>query len=126
MYTIGHADEYAGQLTNAAGYDIAEVVRHGRRVEGDDAAGWATSRGLPLEHHTTDAQWQELLRLLNAAPDLLEALRLCYYRWDDLDDEDDPLLGAKIARAIAKAEGRSIDTTTPNQEEDEYEEDIDA
>jgi hypothetical protein len=77
MYRIQNADEYACQITNKAGHDIAEVVRHGRRVEGDDAAGWATSRGLPLDNHTTDEQWQELLRLIDAAPALRAA---CLHR----------------------------------------------
>jgi hypothetical protein len=104
MFTIGHADEYAGQLTNEAGYDVAEVVRHGRKVEGDDAAGWATSRGLPLEHHTSDDEWRRMLLLLNAAPDLLHALKMCREWMSALTTPADcwPLEAAQMA--ITKAQ----------------------
>ena len=104
MYQIENADEYACQITNKAGYDIAEVVRHGRRVEGDDAAGWATSRGLPLEHHTTDAQWRRLLLLLNAAPAMLAALKECR-EWIEMMTSPDVSATLEIAKkAIAMAE----------------------
>jgi hypothetical protein len=45
-------------------------------------------------------------RLISAAPELLNALRGVADRWDKDDEADDPVLGAVIRTAIAKAEGR--------------------
>jgi hypothetical protein len=45
-------------------------------------------------------------RLISAAPELLNALRGVAERWDKDDEADDPVLGAVIRSAIAKAEGR--------------------
>jgi len=45
-------------------------------------------------------------RLISAAPELLNALRGVADRWDKDDEADDPVLGAVIRSAIAKAEGR--------------------
>jgi hypothetical protein len=50
---------------------------------------------------------RESQRLLAAAPEMLNALRGAARRWDELDEEDDPVLGAAIRSAIASAEGRS-------------------
>jgi len=45
-------------------------------------------------------------RLIAAAPEMLNALRGVAERWDKDDEADDPVLGAVIRSAIAKAEGR--------------------
>ncbi len=48
---------------------------------------------------------RESQRLLAAAPEMLNALRGAAARWDELDEEDDPVLGAVIRSAIRSAEG---------------------
>ena len=50
---------------------------------------------------------RESQRLLAAAPEMLNALRGAAMRWDAEDERDDPVLGAVIRGAIARAEGRS-------------------
>jgi hypothetical protein len=55
---------------------------------------------VPLESQVANA------RLIAAAPELLHALRGVAERWDKDDEADDPVLGAVIRSAIAKAEGR--------------------
>ena len=112
MYRVESADGFACQLTNSDGYDVAEVVRHGRKVDGDDAAGWAVSRGLPVEHHTTDDEWKRMLKLINAAPDLLTACRKlfdCLGDWVEIADKDADTVQDEAAlefayEAIRKAE----------------------
>jgi hypothetical protein len=44
--------------------------------------------------------------LIAAAPELLDVLRDCSYRWDKYDEDDDPDLGKRIRDVLAKAEGR--------------------
>ena len=74
MYCVENCNEYGFAITANGGHDVARVERLGRRVEGDDAAGWAVSRGLPMEHHTTDEQWQRIIDLAAAAPQMLAAI----------------------------------------------------
>jgi hypothetical protein len=52
-------------LTNANGYDVAVL----RRV---------LTKDVTPEHQTlSDEQWQKMINLIDAAPDLLKALREC-------------------------------------------------
>lgn len=76
MYQTENHDEYGFTLT-LDGHPVATVTRLGRRVEGDDAAGWATERGLPLERHLTDDQWRRLVALVTHAPALLDSIDQC-------------------------------------------------
>lgn len=76
MYQTENHDEYGFTLT-LDGHPVATVTRLGRRVEGDDAAGWATERGLPMERHLTDDQWRRLVALVAHAPALLYAIDQC-------------------------------------------------
>lgn len=63
----------------------------------------------------TDSEYPSILsgrgtrasrRLLAAAAEMLNALRSVARRWDEDDEADDPVLGAVIRGAIARAEGR--------------------
>jgi hypothetical protein len=76
MYQTENHDEYAFTIT-LDGHPVATVTRLGRRVDGDDAAGWATERGLPMENHLTDEQWRRLVALVKNAPTLLDAIDQC-------------------------------------------------
>lgn len=76
MYHVGNRDDY-GVAVAIDGHVVATVTRLGRRVEGDDAAGWATERGLPIENHLTDDQWQRLVLLIANAPAMLAAIDKC-------------------------------------------------
>jgi hypothetical protein len=62
--SVQSADETSCTLTNADGYDVACLERVTARVP-----------RLPAEHHLTPKQWQDMINLVNAAPDLLEALQ---------------------------------------------------
>jgi len=76
MYQTENRDEYGFTLT-LDGHPVVKVTRLGRRVEGDDAAGWATERGLPMANHLTDDQWRRLVALVANAPAMLDAIDQC-------------------------------------------------
>ena len=59
---IDEADNAAAFITNEEGYDVAVL----QRVLEKSPVG---------EPRITDADWQSLVSLINAAPDMLEALR---------------------------------------------------
>lgn len=67
MYQTDEHTEYGFTIT-LDGHPVATVTRLGRRIDGDDAAGWAVERALPMERHTTDAQWQELVSIVLPRP----------------------------------------------------------
>jgi hypothetical protein len=75
---------YAG-VYNDAGYGIANIDRLARIV-GDGDLGFIhdhiQDNDEPRAHATTDEQWRSLIRLLNAAPEMLAVLRSIR---DDLD-----------------------------------------
>lgn len=76
MYQTQDRDEHGFTIT-VDGHPVATVTRLGRRVDGDDAAGWATERGLPMANHLTDEQWRRLVALVSHAPALLDAIDQC-------------------------------------------------
>ncbi len=55
-------------------------------------------------HGSYEEAVDEMLPMYEAAPDMLEALKLCYkvFRMDDVDT----LVGLKVGMAISAAEGR--------------------
>lgn len=67
MYQTDGHNEY-GFTIMLDGHPVATVTRLGRRVEGDDAAGWAVERAMPMAMHTTDEQWRELVSMIEPAP----------------------------------------------------------
>ena len=115
MYQV--TDENEHQFVIAVdGHAVARIERYGKRVEGDDAAGWAVQRGLPPENHLTDEQWRRLVALIAHAPALLDSidqcaasLHNCVLHYGDLMNAADRIgrkANADAARdAQAKAEG---------------------
>jgi hypothetical protein len=63
---IGEATRESAILTNAGGYDVAVIERATVRAP-----------GLTAEHHLTGEEWQRIINLVDAAPDLLAALSAC-------------------------------------------------
>jgi len=49
---------------------------------------------------------RESQRLLAMVPEMLNALRGAADRWDQYDEDDDPVLGAILRSVISRAEGR--------------------
>lgn len=68
---------YAG-IYNDEGYGIANIDRLAR-IDGDGDLGFVHDHvecnDEPRAHATTDEQWKSLIRLLNAAPEMLSVLR---------------------------------------------------
>jgi hypothetical protein len=68
---------YAG-IYNAEGYGIANIDRLAR-IDGGGDLGFVhdhvSCNDDPKAHATTDEQWKSLIRLLNAAPKMLQIIR---------------------------------------------------
>jgi hypothetical protein len=71
--SITEATEQAAFLTNANGYDVAVL----RRVVPQD------SPETPANELLSDEQWQELINLIAAAPDLLKAVEEMLKAWEE-------------------------------------------
>lgn len=91
---VGDCTEKVAFIANKDGYDIANL----HRVVGNP------------EHNPSDAEWQSLIDLVNAAPALLAALRdLCdaYAGTEDGSDSQNCLDAyGRALLAIASASGR--------------------
>lgn len=76
MFHIDNAQFDSAQVTFDDGYDRAEIRRHGFATP-DRKGGvfFHNPDDLSPEHCTTDEEWQQTLDLINAAPDLKQALR---------------------------------------------------
>ena len=84
-FHIGDASSDHAFLTNSEGYDIAVLKPT------------ATERKLPEGHTLTPEQWQSIINLIDAAPDMLQALR------EIQANPNDPRCHRKAMDAINKA-----------------------
>lgn len=82
---IDEADNAAAFITNEEGYDVAVL----QRVLEKSPAG---------EPRITDADWQSLVKLINAAPAMLEALR--YIAGLDTSQDASPAQCSAVAVAM--------------------------
>lgn len=111
MFTIENAQPHSAAIQfDSDGGDRAEIRRHGYK-DTEEGSGFFYHPISP-DFFTTDKEWQSMLDLINAAPDLLTALRAavsvltgweCTSRLDAADTETVRLCKA----ALAKAEGRA-------------------
>lgn len=96
-YTVD-AYKHTAFISEPTGHDVAYL---GRLSPKEDGNGFASEA--PLD----DDEWQRLINLVAAAPELLESLKRCVQWLSDLDNdicEKAELLNAMDA--IEKAEGR--------------------
>lgn len=90
---IGDAHQEAAFLTNKYGYDVAVLSR-------------VLSESVQSDHQTlTDEQWQRVIDLIDAAPDLLKALEnmVSCFNANDSDSMTNAVNDA--VAVIAKARG---------------------
>lgn len=96
-FSIGEADQQSAFLTNPEGWDIATLSRIDvSRMKDPEKSG----------HSVTDAEWQELVNHVDAAPDMLAALLLARDDLQLISDANDGSHGRTleaILAAIAKA-----------------------
>jgi hypothetical protein len=74
---IGEANEYSAFLTGADGHDKASLLRR------------TYSPNLPDVPVLSDAEWQAMINLIDAAPELLKNLRQAV-RFLELESADNP------------------------------------
>ena len=100
---------YAG-IYNAEGYGIANIDRLAR-IDGDGDLGFVhdhiADNDEPRAHATTNEQWKSLIRLLNAAPEMLSVLRNILADLDcgeGLSVAEADVMRGSILAVLAKAE----------------------
>lgn len=100
MKTDYSVDAYENDafITGADGHDVAVLKRLSKTPDGD---------GYQTESRLNDDQWQEMVNIVAAAPELLAALKMAaeYLKAANIDEA---MAGEFeiITDAIAKAEGR--------------------